>query len=272
MSSTLPGPDVPKNLVGFFCTTSIRTGEDSVSCTIVVRDDLLDSSGCIRLGAVSYAVDLATGLAMGVAVLERERWTVTTDLHVEMTVPVTAGSLRVDAEVLRAGETTAVSTFTLHDETTGTVVGGGTCTGRPFPFSFERSQLQVPVGRPLQVSQGAPAGGERIAAYLGFRADEDGSVEVDIEDWLRNPWGILHGGVTGCLLDVAAETAGSAALGRPGRVRSAMIRYLAPGRVGPARAVPHVVTVGGGTAMVHVRVRDAGAGDRLLVLGTLDVT
>lgn len=256
-------------LESLFATTTTRTGEGSLSTWIHPREGLLDGVGALRIGAVTYAADVATGLTMGLAVLDRDRWTVTTDLDVHVTTPVTVGPLRIDTEMLRAGDTTAVCAFTLHDEAGGRAVGGGTGTGRPFPFTFDRSRLEIPLGGTRRHGERAESETEGIATRLGFSVGEDGSVEVAVRDWLRNPWGILHGGVTACLVDLAAEIAGSSALGRRSRVASQMVRYLAPGRVGPVRAVPHVLDVGAGGAMVEVRVTDEGADGRLIALGSL---
>jgi acyl-coenzyme A thioesterase PaaI-like protein len=260
-------------LAGYFTTDSMRTGESTVSTWLPLRDDLLDPGGALRIGPVTYSIDVATGLAMGVAVLSDERWVVTTDVDVRVVTPVSTGPLRVDAEVLRAGATTAVSAFTLHDEGTGQIVGGGTCTGRPFPFEFDRTLLEVPIGVRRDQAPAVDVNAESMLGFLGFTVAEGGAVSVDIDDWLRNPWGILHGGVTACLVDVSAEAAGVAALGRRARVADATIRFLAPGRVGPARAVPRLLsTTADGTALVEVRVTDAGAGGRLLAVASATVS
>ena len=251
---------------------SVRTGESTVSTTLGVTDSLLDSHGSLRIGAITYTVDLGTGLAMGAAVLDRDRWVVTTDLDVHLTTPVKTGPLRIEVEVLRAGETTAVSAFSLHDDGLGCLVGGGTATGRPFPFEFDRTLLDKRVGEPLdQVQGGSPPGGN-LVSELGLRLGEDGSVEVDIADWLRNPWGILHGGVTACMIDVASELSGSAILGRPVQPAAEMVRYLAPGRVGPVVAVPTVLAFDAGRALIETRVVDVGAARRLVAVGNVAVS
>jgi acyl-CoA thioesterase len=253
-------------LAGYFSTESVRTGEHAVSAWINVRDELCDQDGVLRTGPILYTIDMGTGLAMGLAVVADDRWVVTTDMDVRVTTPVTAGSLRVDAEVLRAGATTVVSAFTLHDESTGRAVGGGTCTGRPFPISFNRKYLEIPVGerRSHAPVSAAPTGD--MATELGFRLAEGGAAEVEIEDWLKNPWGIMHGGVTSCLADLSAAAAGASALGRPGRVVGTTIRFLAPGRVGPARAIPRVLAAHADSALVEVRVTDEGSNGRLLAV------
>jgi uncharacterized protein (TIGR00369 family) len=259
------------DLASTFGTETLRTGESTVSTHLTVHDDLRDGGGALRAGVIAYAVDVATGLAMGLAVLDRDLWVVTTDLDVDVVAPVRAGPLRVDGEVLRAGATTAVAAFTLHDEGTDRLVGGGTCTGRPFPFAFDRTVLEVPVGTVRRHGEGTRPEGTALVRHLGLRVGEDATVEVDATDGLRNPWGILHGGVTACLVDVAADAAGSAALHRPVRVERQLIRYLAPVRTGPARAEPTVLAVDAGRALVEVRVVDAGAADRLAAVATLAV-
>src|SRR3954452_22221256 len=105
-----------EELAAYFGTESVRTAEHSVSARLAVHENLLDQGGALRAGAAAYAIDMGTGLAMGLAVLDRDLWVVTTDLDVHLVAPVRSGPLRVDAEVVRAGATTAVSTFTLHDE------------------------------------------------------------------------------------------------------------------------------------------------------------
>ncbi len=266
-------PDRSTTLSAYFRAVTIRADERSLSTRLDLRDELLDDRGALRIGAVTYAVDVATGIASGVAVLDRDMWVVTTDLDVHVTAPIRVGPLRVDVEVLRAGATTAVAAFSLHDEGEDRPAGGGTATGRPFSFDFDRSALEIPIGEEFAgPGSGRPVGGDPIAAQLGFRVGEDGSVEVDVEDWLRNPWGMLHGGVTACLIDVAGEVAGSTALGRSVRATSEMVRYLAPARVGPVRGLPRVLAVDDQRSLVEVRLVDEGAGGRLVAVGNVTAT
>ncbi len=261
-----------RDLAQLIGSVSVRTGDSTVSTTLDVTDSLRDENGSLRIGVISYTVDLATGLAMGSAVVDRGMWTMTTDLDVHLTTPVRTGPLRVEVDVLRAGQTTTVSAFSLHDDGLGRAVGGGTATGRPFPFEFDRTILQARLEDPLDHSQGQMAAGGNLIRDLGLSIGENGTVTVHIEDWLRNPWGILHGGVTACMIDVAGEIAGSAALGRPVLPIGEIVRYLAPGRVGPVEAVPTVLSVDDGRALVEMRAVDVGADRRLLALGTVAVS
>ncbi len=266
-------PALTSDLSAYFRAVTVRSDERSLSTRLDVRDDLLDETGALRIGAATYAVDVATGIASGAAVLDRDLWVVTTDLDVHLTAPVVVGPMRVDVEVVRAGATTTVAAFSLHDEGAGRAVGGGTATGRPFPFDFDRSILEFPIGEefrgPSPEALTMPIEHRPIATHLGFRVGDAGSVAVALDDWLRNPWGILHGGVTACLVDLAGDLAGATALGGPVRATNEMIRYLAPAKVGPVRAIPRVLAVDDRRALVEVRVLDGGTDARLVAVATI---
>jgi acyl-coenzyme A thioesterase PaaI-like protein len=255
----------------YFDTESVRTGEGTMSTWLPVRPALYGPTGTLRMGPLAFAVDVGTGRAMGLAALASDRWIVTTDMDIRQVTPVVSGPLRVDAEVVRTGETTVVSVFSLHDEHTGRAVGGGTATGRPFPFEFDRAILEMPIGERQVPARTEPAPAATTGEHFGMRQVEGGVVEVDIVDWLRNPWGILHGGVTSCLVELAAEAAGEHALGRPAGVTGMTIRFLAPGRVGPARAVPQVQVAADGRALIEVRVTDQGTDGRLMIVASATV-
>ena len=51
-----------------------------------------------------------------------------------------------------------------------------------------------------------------------------------------------------------------------------MIRYLAPGRVGPVVAVPTVLAVDARRALIETRVVDVGAARRLVAVGNVAVS
>jgi uncharacterized protein (TIGR00369 family) len=256
-------------LADHFATESTRHPDDHVSARLRLHPGLADDAGAMRFGAVAYAVDVGAGLACGLSVVDQGLWVVTTDMDVRLTAPVLVGPLLVDTHVLRSGATTAVATFTMEDEGADRIVGGGTCTCRPFPYEFDPALLELPVGEVRRHGDGTAPPTEPLAQSLAFRIGEDASVEVDASPELRNPWGILHGGVTAVLADVASEVAGSHALGAPVRAGDGVLRYLAPGRNGPIRAVPRVLAVEDDRALVEVRVTDAGADDRIIAFGQL---
>ena len=86
----------------------------------------------------------------------------------------------------------------------------------------------------------------------------------------RNGFGGLHGGVAFSLVGEAAAGGATAAVG-PAKTTSALLRYLAPGQVGPFRAEPTVMPQVDGDAFVRVEVFDEGADDRLIILGEVHV-
>jgi uncharacterized protein (TIGR00369 family) len=106
--------------------------------------------------------------------------------------------------------------------------------------------------------------------YLGLRwntVDEDRvSVDLDLRDDLRGPTGNLQGGIIATLVDVAA--ASTAALSGTGLVATTemTVHYLAPGKVGPVRAVGELLRSGGRAISVEVRVFDVGVDGRLMAV------
>jgi acyl-coenzyme A thioesterase PaaI-like protein len=98
-----------------------------------------------------------------------------------------------------------------------------------------------------------------VIDLLEVRPAAEGAVEVPLTDGVRNPWGILHGGVVA----VAAEEAvlrHPAATGRP--PLGMLVRYLAPNRVGPIRFVAELIGADAAGAVFRVRSHDTGAADR----------
>src|SRR5262249_62313600 len=89
------------------------------------------------------------------------------------------------------------------------------------------------------------------------------ALEMDLADGLRNPWGILHGGVVASLVDLTAEHATSG-----GRTTDVVLHYLAPNRVGPVRAIARLLGHRVDGAVLRVEVRDVGA-DRTTALAVV---
>ena len=115
-----------------------------------------------------------------------------------------------------------------------------------------------------------PAAYRPFFDYLGLRWDtingERVSIEMDVRRDLCGPAGILQGGITATLVDVAA--ASTAALSGTELIATTerTLHYLAPGRVGPIRAVGELLRSGARSFAVEVRVFDAGAEDLLMAV------
>src|SRR5262249_1554616 len=93
-----------------------------------------------------------------------------------------------------------------------------------------------------------------VAEWLGVRTVDDDTIEIDLADELRNPWGILHGGVVATPVDVTAEP-----VTRGGWKTDVVLHSLAANRVGPVRARARVLGRRSDGDVVRVEVRDEGA-------------
>ena len=80
-----------------------------------------------------------------------------------------------------------------------------------------RSGLAAPALDPDDDSRSSPT-------YLGTRPVGADTLAIDVTEQVRNPWGILHGGVTAALVDLAARHATG------GRATTdTVLHFLAPG-------------------------------------------
>ena len=124
---------------------------------------------------------------------------------------------------------------------------------------------------PLQ--PGAPVPEE----FFGIEPMSGTVTRLRIDDRLRNPWGILHGGAVAMLADEAACRAALAqvpdAAGPGGAVAAtdAVLHYLRPARVGPVDARCRVLGSRAGRTAVRVDIHDVGADDRVVLAGSVAV-
>lgn len=75
----------------------------TATMTLAMRDDLKQPSHLMHGGAITSLIDTATAFAVATTLSKGEN-TATVDLTVHFLRPVTEGSLRCDAKVLRAGK------------------------------------------------------------------------------------------------------------------------------------------------------------------------
>jgi uncharacterized protein (TIGR00369 family) len=113
---------------------------------------------------------------------------------------------------------------------------------------------------------GALRPGEHLFARLPFN-DVEGppeslTVELHNRPYLANTRGALQGGLVATLIDVVAGRLALATVKDGQEVATAdmNVHFLAPIRVGPARAVATIVRAGKRVVVVAVDVTDVGAG------------
>jgi len=118
--------------------------------------------------------------------------------------------------------------------------------------------------RPLVLEAGPPPPEPvpDLPEWLGTKPVDESTIELALEESLRNPWGILHGGAVASLIDIAAEhvTGGIAA--------DVVLHFLAPNRVGPVRAEVRPIGTRADGTVLRVEVRDHGA-DRVTALAVV---
>ena len=215
--------------------------------------------GNIRAGALLTMIDSAGGLCGGLAALP-DGWVVSTNLCAR-TVAVATGPLRVDARVLRKGRNNVVTSVEIHDDETGRLVMDGVLTSTILVPENGPPQWE----RPLRLSSAdRTVDHVPMQEWLGSRVVDDTRIEIDLTDGLRNPWGILHGGVSASLVDACAEHAVG------GITTDVVLHFLAPNRLGPVRATATVLGTRSDGSVVRVELRDEGA-DRVTAVAVTTV-
>jgi uncharacterized protein (TIGR00369 family) len=231
--------------------------EGTVTGSTACRPDLGRADGSLRIGVLATLLDSVGGLVTGMAVLPD--WVVTADLSVRTWAPIRGERVHGESRLLRRGRSTAIGEVVLHDGDPSSPCGAGILTSGvltpDFPLPREIGEVMVPPHRPEP-----PGGHVPLGEWLGFAARADGG-ELAVRTKLLNPWGMVHGGVTAMLVELAVETA-------TGRlVDDLHLRYLRPGRVGPIRAT--ATELGPGT--VRALVTDEGADGRVVAQAVVGV-
>jgi uncharacterized protein (TIGR00369 family) len=218
-------------------------------------------------GVLLALVDSLGGFTAGLAVLPR--WIVSTSIHLQLAALDHVGPLRLDVAVLRRGNLSAVTSVVVSDEGASDAhVADGIVTCAALdpdePKVFQRpiridALPQPDDPEPLEQFFGiAPLGGD----------DDPSTTTLQLDERLRNPWGILHGGATSVLLDAAAVRAAGV---ERGAATDTVVHFLSPVRTGPAEARCTVIGDRPDGRLVRVAVHDTGNGDRLCVLGSVVV-
>lgn len=252
----LDGSDTGRE-VGYYMGVTMRETEElRLEGRAPVAPHLLGPAGGVRTGALLTMLDNVGGLNGGLAALP-DGWVVTTNLAARVVELAHVGPLRLDSRVLRRGRNSVVTGVQVYDEgvqteTTDALVASGILT----------SAILVPENGPPQWTRPLVLDGAHFTApglplipeWLGVRPAGDHAVEIELGDELRNPWGILHGGVVATLVDLAAEHATGG-----GFTTDVVLHYLAPNRVGPVRAEARLLGTRADGNVLRVEVRDVGA-------------
>jgi uncharacterized protein (TIGR00369 family) len=235
-----------------------ENGEIIGEAVAPLHDHLRGAGGGVRTGALLTMCDNVGGFCAGLAALP-DGWVVTTNLTITLAPALAVGPLKLRSSVLRAGRAAVVTDVRVTDSGAADAVVAD---------AIVTSAVLVPEGgppvwsRPAHLQPPPPEGPlPPLLDWLGVRdvaGADAGVVELDVTDAVRNPWGIVHGGVTAALVDVAAERAAAARTAGPVETGDVALHFLAPSRVGPVRATATVMGERTDGMVVLVEVRDVG--------------
>ncbi len=238
-----------------------------------VDEHLRGPGGGLRTGGLLTAVDSLGGQMSGLAVLPK--WIVTTSIMATVAHLAQTGPLRLEGSVLRRGRNSVVTGIEVLDEgAEDRRVAAATMTCAVLDPGEMDLTFERPIVAPMPPLQpGAPAPSE----FFGIEPAGGAVTRLRIDDRLRNPWGILHGGAVAMLADEAAcraalaEAPGAAGPGGTVAATDAVLHYLRPARVGPVEARCRVLGSRSGRTAVRVDIHDVGAEDRVVLVGSVAV-
>jgi len=237
-----------------------------------VDDHQRGPGGGLRTGGLLTSLDSLGGFTSGLAVLPQ--WIVTTSLLATVSELAHVGPLRLRADVLRRGRTSVVTSLDVVDEGADdrhVAAALMTCA------VLEPGAMTLEFDRPFALAMpGPPADPVGPEEFFSIEPGEGPVTRLRLDDRLRNPWGILHGGAVAMLADEAACRAAAAGLTGTGAghgvaAADMVLHYLRPVRVGPVEARCTVLGTRAGRASVRVAIHDVGADDRLVTLGSVTV-
>jgi uncharacterized protein (TIGR00369 family) len=97
------------------------------------------------------------------------------------------------------------------------------------------------------------------------------AVDMELREDMKGPAGSLEGGIVSTLVDVAGASAVAMKVGSLVATEHISVSFLAPGRIGPVRALGVSLRAGRNDGVAEVRVTDTGMDDRLMAIALVTV-
>lgn len=250
--------------------TTLHKGPVTLRGTVEIPEIFLDEHRVLHSGILTTLADIIGGFTCGLAALPL--WIVSTDLNISRFRFAIKGPLELTTQILRVGKSSAVAGVTLTDNgSDDTVVANAVVSS---------ALLAPPDGmpereRPFRFAASDPESlpDLRVLEFFRVTVVAHNTVSIDINDDLRNPWGIVHGGTIATLVAATSEhfglslpssTAGESSTETPFYAQDTVLRFLRPGRVGPLIGVARLVGERIDGACVEVTIRDSGSDDRVV--------
>ena len=247
-----------------------EAGAEPPCAGIEVVPALLGAAGACSAGALAVLVDaVAGGAALRAA---PDSWIATSDLRIHWLAPVRAGALVARTRQLRSGRTSVVLEVEVEAGARSVAHGTVAFSRLEAQGEYQRRPRGERLGRVSFASEGAGFT-QPFADAIGVRVLDaaTGALELPLTPYVGNSLGGLQGGIAVALLDLAAEAAGGAVLGRAVATRDLAVHFLAIGRRGPLRTRARLLRRDGDALLLRVESRDAGADDRLCSVATATV-
>ena len=237
-----------------------------------IDDHQRGPGGGLRTGGLLTNLDSLGGFASGLAALPR--WIVTTSLLATVSELDHVGPLRFQADVLRLGRSSVVTALGVVDEgADDRRVAAATMSCA----ILDPGAMELDFVRPFSLAMPPPQRDpSRPEEFFCIEPGNGPVTRLDLQDRLRNPWGILHGGAVAMLADEAACRAAAAhspAASGPSGVAAAdtVLHYLRPAKVGPVEARCRVLGSRAGRTTVRIEIHDVGSDDRTVTFGSVTV-
>ncbi|MBE0480114.1 MAG: PaaI family thioesterase [Dehalococcoidia bacterium] len=241
-------------------------GDRCVGRVPIVPEVCTDRGG-VQVGVLATLVDTAGG-ALAIRNIYPD-WLATASLSVYMSEKTASGTLVANGGIVREGRNVVVVEVDILEEN---AAGDGRQTGSAV-MTLVRLPRRQDAGMIAEESAGGVTSrmpGTRLSAsYLEMVRvrivdPASGALELEMHEYIRNSFGVLHGGIVALLGDQAGEQAARAVTGKPLTTRDLTVHYLSQGKVGPFRTRARVLRATPDTVLSRVEAVDAGAGDRLV--------
>jgi uncharacterized protein (TIGR00369 family) len=237
---------------------------------VPVDTHLMDEVGGLHAGALLTVIDAVGGYLAGITA--QPDGIVTTSLVLQMGRRRHTGPLLSEATLLRKGRASIVVLVSVTDEGNG----GATVASSIMTCGvLVRDSPDPTVGRGVHHPMAPPHPDPvSLVDFFGVQPGSGLITRLEIGDYLRNTWGILHGGAIALLSDVAGVRAVRSGTDSPQGVLSTtdmVVHYLAPARVGPVEGRCTVMGARPDGTVVRVAVHDAGVDDRMVALASVTV-
>jgi uncharacterized protein (TIGR00369 family) len=247
---------------------------DSARCIVraPVVPELCTDRGGVHVGVLATLMDVL-GASLAIRAVYPD-WIATAGLSIYTTRPATLGTIVASATVIRAGQTMNVIDVDISAESSsstrpGTSVGCAIINFSRLPR--KKDTLEVKIDSVNSTTFAIEGSGlhrhyldEVGLQILDSRA---GIVEIKMNDYIRNSFNAIQGGITALLVDIAGQCSARAITGQPLTTKDMSMHYLSQGKVGPFRTRAKVLRKTNDTALTRVEVFDTGVNDRLLMVG-----